>query len=261
MLCTLYLDETGHPADHAKLHVGLAGFVAPVQSSELLGFQWIDVLEQFGIGEPFHMMDFASRRNAYKKWTETKRKKLLAALVDLVVATPGVKPLGVMVCMPAYREIPEVEQLRLRNPYLVALENCIRTSVFGSIAEMEATRGELVPRIQIVLARNEGYSGKGADLWGWMRQFDALGVTGMFMDSIKIGTPNEHAALQVADLIAYESGKFFNYTLPHGMEPRWAYKRIFSSPKSSLKHLGKQELQSSLHASGTTAEGLDYFRL
>jgi hypothetical protein len=163
--------------------------------------------------------------------------------------------------MQAFREMPEAERLSLGSPYFIALENCIRTSVFGSMAEAKADFGELAPRIQIVLAKNKGYSGKGAELWEVMRHFDALGVTGMFMDSIKIGTPEEHAALQAADLIAYETGKFRNYTLPQGKEPRWAYKRISSLQNSSLRHFGKQELHSSLQASGVTAEGLSYFYL
>jgi hypothetical protein len=256
VLYILYLDETGHAADHTKLHVGVAGLLAPIQSWEAFAPCWLGILDRFGVREPFHMLDFASRKNVFKTWSEPTRRGLLRALVDLIADTPNIRPLGVTVCMQALREIPEAQHFHLGSPYFIALENCIRDAVFGSIAE--ANLGN-VPKIQVVLAKNVGYSGKGADLWEAMRRFDAIGVTGMFMDSIMIGTPEEHAALQAADLVAYETGKFFNYTLPQGKEPRWAYKRILSLHNCSLKHFGKRELHSSLDASGVTAQGLSYF--
>jgi hypothetical protein len=51
-----------------------------------------------------------------------KRRQLLGALVDLIVATPNIKPLGVSVCMQAFREISDAEQHRLPTPYFIALE-------------------------------------------------------------------------------------------------------------------------------------------
>jgi hypothetical protein len=259
MLWVLYLDETGHEKDRTKLHIGIAGLLAPAESLETFGPRWIAALEQFGVKEPFHMMDFASRRRSYKNWPEKRRRELLGALVELIVAIPHVKLLGVVVCMQALLEMPEPERLRLGSPYFVALENCIRNSVFDSIAEAKAN--VFPPKIQIVLAKNVGYSGRGAELWDEMREVDALGVTGMFMDSIKIGTPGELPELQAADLIAYESGKFFNHTVPHEKELRWAYKRMSCLQNSSFRHFGKQELHSSLQRSGVTAEGLSYFYL
>jgi len=206
------------------------------------------------------MMDLASRRNAYKTWTETKRRELLGALVELIVATPNIKPLGVNICMQAFNEMSEAEQLRLGNPYFIALEHCIRNSVFEPL-DADCDFSKAVPRIRIILARNEGYSGKGVQLWEEMRNFDAIGVTGMFMESIQVGTPKDHAPLQAADLVAYETGKFFNYTVPHQKERRWAYKRFSSMRDNSLRHFGKQELKATLQASGVTADGFEYFRL
>ena len=259
MRWVLYLDETGHELDRNKLHVGVAGLMAPTESWITFDTRWAAILEQFSVQEPFHMMDFASQKGVYKNWPERARRDLLGALVELIVGIAHVKPIGIVVCMQALNDMQESERLRLESPYFLALQHCIRNSVFDSIAE--AKTDLIPPKIDIVLAENTGYSGKGTALWNEMREVDALGVTGMFMDSIRIGTPEREPALQAADLIAYETGKFFNYTLPHQKEPRWPYKQISLLSSSSFKHLGKEELYSSLHASGKIAEDLDYFCL
>ena len=112
MLWVLYLDETGHVADPAKLHVGVAGLLAPIESWDEFEPRWIDIIERFGLREPFHMMDFASRRKAYKSWAEPKRRQLLGALVDLILATPNIKPLGVTVSGRSHPSIFAVPVLR-----------------------------------------------------------------------------------------------------------------------------------------------------
>ncbi|HYN14783.1 MAG TPA: DUF3800 domain-containing protein, partial [Terriglobales bacterium] len=87
--------------------------------------------------------------------------------------------------------------------------------------------------------------------------FDVLGLTGLFMESIVPGTPAEYPGIQAADLVCYEVGKFFNYSLPRKKKPRWAYKQVSSLPNSFL-HFGKKELRSLLDTPNITAEGIAY---
>src|SRR2546427_6181935 len=133
MVRVLYLDETGHAADPAKLHVGVGGLLAPVDTWSQIETGWLDVLKDFGLSAPFHMMDFASGSGQFVDWPEVDRRKLLGSLVSLFTRGASVRPVATVVCLQAYRNLTEAERMKLGEPYFIALESCIRQSSLGLI--------------------------------------------------------------------------------------------------------------------------------
>ena len=116
LLLTSFMDETGH-SDDPNLHfAGMAGFVAPLTSWQILGAMWQEILNIFQLKEPFHMKDFAHFQGQFKGWSEHRRQLLFGALVNVILKSNSV-PIGALVSLEDFRTLSGRQQEMFVDPY------------------------------------------------------------------------------------------------------------------------------------------------
>jgi hypothetical protein len=82
----MYLDESGeHDRRDGHLRrLALGGGIAPFASWEALSLEWSATLESFEI-PMFHMADFEARAKPFFGWEGSRRRALLAQLLDIAI--------------------------------------------------------------------------------------------------------------------------------------------------------------------------------
>lgn len=209
-----YFDESGHARDPNLHFTGMAGFVAPRRVWAELEKKWnaITSSSEYALEQPFHMREFVHKetRSQFKDWTQPRKDNLYRSLIQILVESEVI-PTGCIVSNAAFESLSARQQIGLRSPYFVALQECIR----GACAQALAFEPETV---DMVFARNSDYgtlAARGEDnkenSGTTERLFYAIKQNapelGRYMGLYGSGEPQTSIPLQAADILAYEMTK------------------------------------------------------
>lgn len=196
-----YFDETGHSADQRQKFVGMAGLIAPASNWKRFEEKWMEALRLPFVDLPhFHMKDFANREKEYADWSEERRRKVLGKLLTVIeVAMPY--PIGCIVSMERYRKLSQEHKDYFIDPYYM----CYQSSIEGCVTFLESAKAPDEEKIEMIFSDQVEFRHKALTLYEHIVQRRTLhakrGTPPRFGDMRKL------AALQAADLIAYERYK------------------------------------------------------
>jgi len=193
----LYLDESGHASRHPI--VAVAGFLGTAEAWSDFPARWNGILSSHGVVPPFHMTDFEAKKAQFRGWDETRRRALLAPLMDEITARP-LCMIGTALAVDRFNALdwdiyPEYQ--RIENPYHWAMQDVLRHAVKASDdPDLPECHGE---RIATVIAAQQEFQGA-ADGYYRATAFSErkLVARAMFSDQA------EFPQLQAADIAAFE---------------------------------------------------------
>ena len=230
-----YLDETGHSDDPQLRFAGMAGLVARSEEWHLFASRWQDTLNNAGLRESFHMVDFAGFQRQFRDWKsdgDQRRKRLLGRLVELILETKAI-PVGALVSIEAFRSLTQDQQSSFKDPYFLAFQSCTRGAAVVGFPGEAVTMVYSYNKEYGAVSSSKQYSvdqaGLASQLWHTMK---ASTDYGQWMDTYDTGSPRDLPQLQAADLFAYELSKDFENALKKpDSEMRWALRQVLKLAK------------------------------
>ena len=204
-ILTAYLDESGHVKDPNLNFVGMAGFVAPATHWDTFAPEWHSILVKAGFQEPFHMSEFAHSSGQFGRFkgNEPERQSFFAKLLDAIKRTRST-PIGAIVSLDAYQSLTQPQKDSFVDPYYVAFQICTR------YAALKAAPSKCVDMVYShhaqfgtvnSSARRGKNPGRGKRLWYAMKCDPRYASR---LRRFSAASPEHHAELQAADLLAYE---------------------------------------------------------
>lgn len=198
----LYADESGHSEDPELYYAGMAGFIAPAGVWEVFDERWREHMRIAEFKKPFHMKDFAHKEGQFECWKESKyepiRKLFYGRLLDIVVETKAT-PVGVVVSLKDFGSLTEAQRISFKNPYYIGFQTCTHGAAIEAVFEEPGEKVAMVYSYNGKFGTNNG--GSAEQLWYAIKgAYDFRDRMGTYASS----TPAEFAALQAADLFAYE---------------------------------------------------------
>lgn len=192
---TAYMDETGHAAADDQLFCGMAGFIAPADKWESFESKWKKVLKDFKI-DYFHMREYAHSRGIFEGWKdkEYKRRKLLGSLLNKIAAIHPI-PLGSIVSLEAYRNLPPEDQVIYHDPYLRGLSDC--AGLPGMLLKDEPPE----VKYAVVFSEQTEFRHRAESVYQMLKQYFSFSHRMMYPDFKDM---RDLVPLQAADIIAYE---------------------------------------------------------
>ena len=189
--------------------VTVAGGVGHAKEWLALERDWRYVLDTEGL-ESFHMTDFETRNPPFKNemlWPNARRRRLIKRLIG-VMGKRILYAVAASVQLDDYDQLSDADKRTLGSPYAVcATKAAVMTVVaFEEITkEMERLRGRPVNRMPIALVFEAGDRGVG-DLVEQLQEINRDNH-GQWWSSWSFERDANIAALQSADILAYEAGK------------------------------------------------------
>jgi Protein of unknown function (DUF3800) len=232
---TAYIDESGHAADPSCRFVGLGGLVALTENWQIFEQKWRTALDLLCEGEPFHMNLFAAREGVFKGWSEEKRRKLLAALIDAIFAANAI-PTGCVISLDDFEALPIAAQEFFVEPYYMAFQEATKGACLQAMPYAPPF-SDSNGRVSMVYAYQSEYgavhdgkeyraenAGKADSLWHAMKDKT---VYGTWMGTYRTAKPVECPPLQAGDLFIYELVKEFENRLRRPNDQmRWALRKL-----------------------------------
>ncbi len=203
----------------------MGGFVGEWDSWQTLEKSWKDALENSGASY-LHMREFAHRRGVFEGWSEERRRLLLGNVVETIVAA-NLLAVGVVVRVSDFLDLPPRAQSYLRDPFFLCLQETI--SLLAGIAKIEQRFEEKKTALIVGFSQQDEFSSLAKRHWEAMAKLDNFGE---WMGAFNFGDMRKVAALQAADLLAYELRHFFhNRESDKGRRRRWPLERIITSQR------------------------------
>ena len=230
-----YLDESGTAA--ASPTLWLAGYVAHAATWFEVSRLWRHALGRAGVPS-LHMVDLAAGRKAFKEWDSSRRRDLLAELIDILEAN-RVVGVGAGVEKVAYQRAivdsgflssSQLTKGWWKTPYLIAFQDVLVECL---------TASEALPKsetLSVVVENQPEFSGRARLVFEQVR--DKPHVPGPNrLASISFASKTEAIPLQAADLLAYELRKgHHQFTQSEGRPPRVSLQRLGKRVRSSRVH-------------------------
>lgn len=159
------MDETGHSDDPNLEYVGMAGFVAPSGTWEVFDDGWRGLMKNAGLGEPFHMKDFAHSQGQFESWrrNEDIRRAFFASALKLITDTAAT-PIGAIVSLSSFRSLTERQQNSFLDPYYVAFQTCTRGAAIQAVFEQPGETVAMCYAYQDEYGTNKGGELKGCGM-------------------------------------------------------------------------------------------------
>jgi hypothetical protein len=222
-----YIDETGHPTQRTGVFA-FAGFMARVGDWKNFEHQWRSACPDDLF--PFHMMNFVRTR-----LPETRRREILGGLISCITQN-NLVPFATIVTLSEYHSLGVSDRKRVGNLYYVALAHLMSQVGVAVLGAVDSSTGPFpsMPRVSVIFAKSE-FSGRALDWW-WESKTSGLGrplaalVSGMLIEKIAVGRPEEEIPLQAADLWAYELGHHHRSIRPQKRAARWPFDQINQLP-------------------------------
>jgi hypothetical protein len=201
MIVRLYLDESGHSANHD--YVVVAGLIGTLEAWRGFAERWNDILHAHGVVGPFHMTDFEAKQRQFRGWDEkARRRPLMKALMD-EISGRLLFLCGAAISVPSFDTydwaggLPGAEPLE--DPYHFAMQEVIRECVqicnSGTRAPKEGVK------LEIVMADQPEFRAMAAAYYRAAQNFD---TSGTLAPEATFATPTECPQLQAADIAAFE---------------------------------------------------------
>lgn len=201
MIVRLYLDESGHSANHD--YVIVAGLIGTSEAWSGFAERWNAILESHGVVAPFHMTDFEAKQRQFKGWDEeARRRPLMKALMD-EISSRLLFLCGAAISVQSFDAydwasgFPGAEPLE--DPYHFAMQEVIRECV--QICNTRTRIPKDGVRLEVVLADQPEFRAMAAAYYRAARHFDASGTLAA---EATFATPTECPELQAADIAAFE---------------------------------------------------------
>jgi hypothetical protein len=211
---TAYFDESGSPDEGKALVV--AGYVASVEQWLKFDDEWREALARERV-KRFHMRDFAHSKREFESWQgdQKRRTAFIKTLVKIIRANVR-KSFSQAVILEDYNKVNEkyllAEQLLL--PYPLCAFACAR-----AVNSWAKDHGYIDPVLHIY---EDGATHK--------KQFKRLMEYQEYPDPI-FGTKDDYVAFQAADLVVWESLKFYTQRESRTFKRfRQSYEALYSMP-------------------------------
>jgi hypothetical protein len=214
LVLSAYFDESGHSANSRI--VSMAGWLAPPNIWGSFSVDWKSVLDdpEFRVSV-FHMNDFENQWGEFKSgWNDkNKRYRFLEKLVE-VIKGHDLCGIGSVILMSEYEASRELREERTNDAYFLNFQLCSSDSVQIVARKFNAER------VSFVFATQQEYVGRLPALYQKVQSWSNTKRFG----PIAYDTPQKMIPLQAADLIAYETFKFFkNGIYDPAIPKRWPY--------------------------------------
>lgn len=217
LVLSAYFDESGHSA--SSRIVSMAGWLAPPNIWDSLSVDWKSVLDdpEFRVSV-FHMTDFENQWGEFDSgWSDNnKRHSFLGKLVE-VIKRHDLCGIGSVILMSEYEISQELKEERASDAYFLNFQMCSSDSVQIVARKFNAER------VSFVFATQQEYVGRLPALYQKVQSWSNTERFG----PIAYDTPQKMVPLQAADLIAYETFKFFENGIYNPDIPkRWPYSQL-----------------------------------
>lgn len=222
-----YIDETGHPEQETGIF-GFAGFIGRIKD-------WTNFEQQWRRSCPDHLYPFHMTKFVNAKLPDASQRLVLGGLLPAITQN-NLVPFETIVSLSEYHSLKARQKKKIGNLYYVMLAHVMNQIGFAVLGAAENSNGPMpsMPNVSITFAKSE-FSGRAAEWW-WESKGSGLGaslaaiVSGLLIDRISVGKPEEVIPLQAADLWAYELGHHYRYILPNKKPIRWPFKEINQLP-------------------------------
>jgi len=258
LLLRAYFDESGHAKDPNLRFTGMAGFVAPAAVWDEVERRWkaVTTSPEYALQQPFHMRQFVHRDlGQFKGWEQQKKDALYRSLIEIIVEFEVI-PTGCIVSNTAFESLNTRQQIALRSPYFVALQECIRGACSQALA-LEPETVDMVFAMQgeygTLDAQGENNLDKSGTterlFYGIKRNVPELG---RYMGAYGSGEPKTTIPLQAADMLAYEMTKDYENLLRTQRRIRKSYQELMrcGGRRPLVKYLDRLALLRILKESG-----------
>lgn len=196
-----FLDESGHGESDAVVVV--AGLFGLREAWDGFHESWTARLRAHGITASFHMTDFEARRRDFRDFTDdARRRSLLAALIDEIVGRP-IYAIGAAVTPEAFRAVTWSDfsdSDTLEDIYHMALQDELHFAIHLCSELNAKTQGRQF-QMSTILAEHPEFQGMAG---AYHRSVAAFDRTHSLVSQPRFDSPASCAALQAADIVAYE---------------------------------------------------------
>lgn len=192
---TAYIDESG-THDGSPIFA-LAGCVSDSKGWEAFDRRWRKFLAHYEL-ETFHMNKFENRIRPYDNWTDRQRRKALARALDITSQTV-LFCFGSALVRKDFNALSDGDKALLGNEYLICANHCAQIIANW---QKKTGRDEFVAHVYDTttgahMMREVAANTLNNDML--RKKFQLLSIT--------FSRAREFAALQAADLVAYEVAK------------------------------------------------------
>ncbi len=152
-------------------------------------------------GAPFlHMKDFAGSRGPYRGWTESHRRKLLAACLETLDGLK-IQMFAAVMRGADFFALSKEEQDAFSDPYLCVFQECLHGIGLGGYLE------PIFEKIDVVYSRQDEFKTKFEVMF---LQWKYLTQDGPSLGTLTFRDMRECPGLQLADLVAYEMFHYYH---------------------------------------------------
>lgn len=216
-----FFDESGHASDSSI--VAIAGFMATEDEWRLFDERWRNVLVEFGVTE-FHAAKIGRPYGLYRGWTSERSEQFLQACIDAITAGDLIG-ISHSVIVADYERVVNANYWfakKFGSAYRLCYEGSIQAAV-NWLRRNPSCAGE---RLEVTFADNSEY-GRSAKLEG--ERYVNHPLYSAEIAGVSSASAREIAAVQAADLLAYETFKYTREHFEDGtvVSPRGSYLRFF----------------------------------
>jgi hypothetical protein len=193
----------------------------------------------------------------YVGWDEAKRRDFFKRLVDAVIISEA-RLIGCVVSMIAFKKLHPSHQALFKDPYYLSFQQVTHgCRISGMTLTEELFSGEAVAMVYAYQeefgavesgSANPRQQGRAESLWHAMKA--QRSPLSKFMGTYASSLADDVAALQAADLFAYEITKEFENRLSRpGDDMRWGLRQLLgklSNQQALIKFYGFDSLLESL---------------
>ncbi|HEX8474852.1 MAG TPA: DUF3800 domain-containing protein [Pyrinomonadaceae bacterium] len=220
---TAYFDESGSPDEGKALVV--AGYVANAEQWVKFDVEWRAALASEGI-KRFHMRDFAHSRREFESWKgdEKRRTAFMKSLVEIIRRNVR-KSFSQAIILDGYNRVNEKYQLaeQMLLPYSLCAFACAR-----SVNTWAKEHGYIEP---VNYVYEDGAKHK--------QQFKKVMEHQGYPEPV-FRNKDDNVAFQAADLVAWESLKFYRAMETRTFKRfRQSYAALYSMPYDWYVYLGE----------------------
>lgn len=192
-----YSDESG---DDSTPHFALAGLFAPSHHWGLFEGAWESLVAEYDGLDEFHTEHCVNRTGYWKSWENpADRDAVLQRFVRLLSDSPYPSPIG-FVTLIDLEPFQKSTRIKEKNPWIFAYCDMVSRMIAAQVISNDVLSGD--ERMGFVFDIKDGVKGRALAI------AEALGSSPTFpRGAVSFDDSRNHAALQGADLLAYESRK------------------------------------------------------
>jgi Protein of unknown function (DUF3800) len=233
-----YCDESY--TDHQVFVI--AGYLAPTDTWSMFNFVWNDVLKDERLGE-FHARDCQQGEGEFRGWPMPARQRTWRRFIE-VIRKANVLGVATAIDLRAYDGFaPTIKRLRhpgYSHAYFLAFQHQAE-EMANHLTTLDDRE-----RLSFVFDETEEFEGRAQLLFESLKQSTSPTLTFISrLGSVTFADSKQHAGLQAADLLVYESHRYFRNTAfsTSPLPERWQMALLRESRFVIAKGLNHDALQ------------------